>query len=315
MVSRPSRKQIAFGFIAIAIVGAISLFAYNKRDLPAQNTTYLASGSALDLAVLDGIVNADKDYPKKDDGIVKAVVVPHHLVASKSIALGIKAMASSSLNRVVIISPDHFFRCQKMLCTTDGNFESFFGKTTISKQDVEELKKSEDVVESSELFSNEHGIYTIVPFIKHYIPNAKIVPIVVSQNGTGSEQDRTKILKLLKTLLSKNGVGLVISSDFSHYLPLKESDQIDVKTQNSFCSGNSQEILTLKNPEQSDCPLCLWILEQTAKELGFWNPNLVIHTNSANLMNDTSVKETTSHFTFTLLATDTTNSCPIMKND
>ena len=50
---------------------------------------------------------------------------------------------------------------------------------------------------------------------------------------------------------------------------------MDRKTQNSFCSGNSQEILNLHNPNQSDCPLCLWILEQEAKELGFWNPNII----------------------------------------
>ena len=188
-------------------------------------------------------------------------------------------------------------------------FSSFFGTTTISDINVSDLEKNSDLVADSDLFKNEHGIYTIVPFIKHYIPEAQIIPIAISQKNRGSKQSRSEILKLLKPLLLQKDVALVISSDFSHYLPLAESNQMDAKTQKSFCSGNSDEILKLQNPNQSDCPMCLWVLEQEAKDLGFWNPSLISHTNSANLMHDISAKETTSHFTFVLSTLPISGSC------
>ncbi|MFA6521814.1 MAG: AmmeMemoRadiSam system protein B [Candidatus Gracilibacteria bacterium] len=257
---------------------------------------YSVTGNALDLAVLDGIVLAGKNISNEGGGITKAVVVPHHLVASKSIALGIKALTASSPRLVIVISPDHFSRCPKLICATKGSYKTYFGDVFTSKEEVIGLEKS-DLVADSNLFGDEHGIFNIMPFIKYYLPEAQVVSMVISQNGRGTEQERSEILELLKPLLTKKDTALVISSDFSHYLALTESNEMDKKTQNSFCSGNSQEILALQNPSQNDCPLCLWILEQEAKKLGFWNPRIVAHTNSADLLRDTSVKETTSHFT------------------
>ena len=284
----------------------------NKKD-----RIYSATNNTLDLAVLDGIMQADRDSKTKfSSSFVKAVVVPHHLVASKSIALGIKALVPLDPKLIIILSPDHFFHCPKLLCTSAGSYKTFFGDTYISDKDVGELEKDSDIVADSTLFTGEHGIFAVVPFVKYYMPDAKIIPIAISQKGRGSEISRANILKLLKPFLENKDVGLVISSDFSHYLPLIESNNMDTKTQNSFCSGNVEEILNLKNPSQSDCPLCLWIMEQEAKELGFWNPNLVAHTNSANLLHDTSFDKTTSHFTFTLSSEKSTlDICPLIINN
>ena len=121
------------------------------------------------------------------------------------------------------------------------------------------------------------------------------------------------MISVLNNILSDKNVSLVISSDFSHYLPLAAAEQEDILTQNSFCSGNSQEILNLKNPAQSDCPLCLWLLEQEAKKLDFWYPNLINHNNSADLLKDYSTKETTSHFTFSFSDSATSTNCLIIK--
>lgn len=303
MVPRTHGKQITvFSGLIIVIIFAYYLFDQQIQKGP----VYSANSDSLNMAVLDGIVAANISNSSEID--TKAIIVPHHLVTSKSIALGVKALASSTPPTVVIISPDHFENCPKLVCTTKGSYQTFFGDVFIANKEVDQLTKSK-LVGISELFTEEHGIYSIVPFVKYYIPNAKIIPIVISQKSKGTEADRSEIIKLLKSILIQ-GSALIISSDFSHYLVLKEADKMDEKTQNSFCSGNDQEILNLKNPSQSDCPLCLWILEQEAKQLGFWNPILVSHTNSAKLLNNSEVKETTSHFTY-ILSTESTGNCPI----
>ena len=297
MVPRTSRQQIVIGLVLIGSVIVLGLILGSRTISKSSDPVYSASADDLDLAILDGIVGADKDF--KSVTAIKAVVVPHHLVASKSIALGVKELASSTPKIVIVISPDHYARCSKLLCTTKGSYKTFFGNVGIEENIVSDLEKS-DLVSSSDLFKEEHGVYTIVPYIKHYIPEAKIVPIAISQKTRGSEESRIEVLKLLQPLLSRKDVALVISSDFSHYLPLAQTKEKDIETQGSFCSGNSDEILKLENPSQSDCPLCLWVLEQEAENLGFWNPVLLAHTNSAELMHDTSAKELTSHFAFAL---------------
>lgn len=312
MVPRTSRQQIVVGLALIGSLIILGLILGSGTISKSPDPVYSASADDLDLAVLDGIVGADKDF--KQVSATKAIIVPHHLVASKSIALGIKNLASSTPKIVIVISPDHYARCPKLLCTSKGSYQTFFGDVSIDENTVKDLEKS-NLVSSSELFKEEHGVYTIVPYIKHYLPEAKIVPIAISQNTRGSEESRAEVLKLLRPLLSRKDVALVISSDFSHYLPLAETKQKDSKTQSSFCSGNSSEILNLENPSQSDCPLCLWVLEQEAEKLGFWNPALLAHTNSAELMHDTSAKELTSHFAFALSSQSVpSGSCPIPTN-
>lgn len=184
-----------------------------------------------------------------------------------------------------------------MICTTEGSYKTFFGDVAIDTGIVAELERS-GLVARSGLFEDEHGVYTIAPYIKHYLPDAEIVPVAISQKSMGSEAVRNEIRDLLGPLLERKDVALVVSSDFSHYLPLAETEEMDRKTQASLCSGEGTEILGLQNPSQSDCPLCLWILEQEAQALGFWNPTLLAHTNSAELMRDASAKELTSHFAF-----------------
>ena len=298
MVSRSARYKIAAAVLAVACVFT-GVLAVRSAISAASVRVYAASNAQLDLAVVDGIAKADRATSTPAAGPVRAVVVPHHMVAAEAIALGIKALVPSAPRTVVVISPDHFGHCLAMVCTTQGSYHTFFGNADISEPDVAELLRHTDFVASSDLFTEEHGVYSIVPFIKHYLPDAKIAPIAVSY-GRGNEKERADMVSALRALLQQKDVALVISSDFSHYLPLAEADAMDRQTQAAFCSGSADEILRFRNPDQSDCPLCLWLLREEA-ELGvFWNPTLLWHSNSATLLGDATVKSTTSHFVFEL---------------
>ncbi len=296
MVSRTTGyKIIPALIIGICIIVTPFFFVKEKRS----DLLYIATASDLDFAVVDGIVKVNKNSKYTTNETIKAVIVPHHLVATEAIAAGIKSLATKKRRIVLVISPDHFGGCPKLICTTNGVYKTFFGDISIDSKIVKQLIGHKNIVDVSNLFINEHGIYSIVPYIKHYLPEATIVPIVISQKGRGTYESRKDMLAMLDTLVTRNDVLLVVSSDFSHYLPIEEADIYDKETQASFCSGNSNEILTLKNPSQSDCPLCLWVLQEEAKKNNFWKPQIIWHSNSANLLHDVSVKETTSHFTFT----------------
>ena len=89
---------------------------------------------------------------------------------------------------------------------------------------------------------------------------------------------------------------LMVSSDFSHYLSLNKADEMDEKTAKTIFSKDLKGIAALQNPSQSDCPNCLWILGSIADKENFYNPSVVMHTNSARILDDEKVSETTSHF-------------------
>ena len=316
MVPRAFRNKVIVLGVALlfffVLVGAFGVYKTRTDFLQVKGSDYSAADHALDLAVLDGIVKASHSVVSDKDSVgIKAVIVPHHLVAGESIALGIQMLASSSPKIIVVLSPDHFGQCSTLLCTTRGRFETFFGNVVVDEKSVITLLHSSDIIQESTLFKKEHGIYTILPFIKHYIPQALIVPVVISQNGRGTKADREEMKRILELLVSRKDVALVVSTDFSHYLPLVESNMMDSKTQNSFCSGNEAELVLLNNPKQSDCPLCLWFAEQEAKHLGFWNPHIIAHTNSATILHDISVKETTSHFAIALSSSVLNTFCPV----
>ncbi len=302
------KKKRVFVLLAIAFAVA-GIVIINLSISDTASPVYSATNDALDLAIADGLKQADKEAGVKADVGIRAVIVPHHLVATKAIALGIKALAQSGAKRVVIISPDHFFQCKKMLCTTDGEFTTFFGDALISQEGADILLSNRNLVDKSNLFRDEHGIYTIVPFVRYYLPNAKVVPIVVSQKTIGDANLRAEILGTLKKLFVDKDTVIVISSDFSHYLPLADANDMDVKTIKSFCGGKGDEVLGLNNPSQSDCPLCLWIAMHEAVAGGFWNPRLIWHSNSANLLHDTSVASTTSHITLLLTSSNPSGGC------
>ncbi|MEI6190990.1 MAG: AmmeMemoRadiSam system protein B [bacterium] len=312
MVPGTPRQKIISGFIFICLI-LVLIFYFGLFQKTQNIIVYGATNNQIDLSVVSGIAMADREESAIKSGAVRAVIIPHHLIDAKSVALGIKDLSLSSPQKIIIISPDHFAKCPKLMCTTKGIFQTFFGDVIINNESVEYLEKFSDIVVDSNLFSEEHGIYGIVPFIKHYVPKAEIIPIVISQKGMGDQITRSRMISVLNNILSDKNVSLVISSDFSHYLPLAAAEQEDILTQNSFCSGNSQEILNLKNPAQSDCPLCLWLLEQEAKKLDFWYPNLINHNNSADLLKDYSTKETTSHFTFSFSDSATSTNCLIIK--
>jgi AmmeMemoRadiSam system protein B len=67
----------------------------------------------------------------------------------------------------------------------------------------------------------EHSTETQMPFIRHYLPDAKVVEIVYG------EQDPFALGQMCDTILSDPQNAIVISTDLSHYYPLQKAHIID----------------------------------------------------------------------------------------
>ena len=79
-----------------------------------------------------------------------------------------------------------------------------------------------DVVSlQSDLWFQEHGIFIHTPFLKHYFPQAKFVPILAKMLTTDQEfESFEKLGQVLAGVLPEDAL-VVASVDFSHYqIPL-----------------------------------------------------------------------------------------------
>lgn len=289
LVSRPYLTVIG---VIIALSACVVVYVLRQTS-----PYYIVHDSAFDGAVVNGVTSLARkhtDFSKQD---ARIIVVPHHLVAHTAIAEGVARIATRypDTRRVIVISPDHFKRCATFACTSYGTFGTFFGDIPIDGHAIRQLVRN-SLFTTSELFHKEHGVYTIVPFVRHYLPRASVVPIVISVDEPRHSEERIAFAAVMESLLKDPNTVVIFSTDFSHYLPLPDAELMDLDTKTALCAQRLEYIRRLRNPAQSDCPLCLWLATTLAAGQKTPHPYFFAHSNSAVLLNDTRVPETTSHF-------------------
>ncbi len=296
---------------AVLGVGALGFILVRSRQMHLtvlnRSTNSVATGASGNLLsvvypntyddpqpFIQGLYAADHRASLPVHPRIRAVIVPHHLVASASIAAGIRALRGEHFSRIILLSPDHFHQCRTVLCTVNATYHTFFGDVSASRDVVAELSSSSLVTIQPDLFKREHGIFAVVPFVAHDFPGVPVTPIAMSQDLPW-RSDETALSHLFDHLINRQTI-LIVSSDFSHYLSLPQAQQMDAQTQKTIASRNVDAIARLQDPAQSDCPGCLWTLASLASQQQFYHPVVLMHTNSATLLHDSTVPKTTSHF-------------------
>jgi poly-gamma-glutamate synthesis protein (capsule biosynthesis protein) len=100
-------------------------------------------------------------------------------------------------------------------------------------------------------FRGEHGIYVLVPFIKKFFPNAKIIPLVLNMGIKADD-----FVALGKKLQNKNSI-LIVSSDFSHEASAQTASIQDKKSVEIFKNLSQKNFDGLNN----DCKQCIAVLQ------------------------------------------------------
>lgn len=230
------------------------------------------------------------DYPPSNMRL-SGITVPHHLLADRLVALGFRAASGFSYKRIVILTPDHFRQTDKPFATTQRGFETVEGTVVTDKQAVGQLLGAGDWIEESCLFDKDHGIRAMLPFVKHYFPDAVIVPVAVSIRASRADWDR--MADALAPLVDRD-VLIVESTDFSHYLPQHESRRFDQQTLNVLASGSLDAIAALDQPLHADSVGALYIQTKLQKAIFSAAPLVIANENSQQYFKD-YVAETTSY--------------------
>ncbi len=230
---------------------------------------------------------------KSDD--VTGLTVPHHLLVKDTIADLYFSISENKYDNVVILSPDHFFAGDTPFSTTTKDFETVFGVLIVNKQLIQTVIGQNPLITESDMFKREHGIHAQTPFIKYWYPDAKIIPIASKINTT--KQDLDSLFQTLSAVLPKEKTLIIQSTDFSHYLPLEEADQMDAETILAIKSGDPEEILKLTQPDHIDSVASQYLQLRLQKEFFNTHTILINRTNSAHFAGH-DVSETTSYITY-----------------
>jgi len=249
-------KKIVLGIILLtAAITAVSYLLFCKKiGIEEPSSKIFLASMYNDLKTYEDIFAKLPQNPEKIG--VKAGIISHHFLAKDLIAEFYNKTRNENTSTIFLVSPDHynhFFASGVLAYTSKANWKTPFGDLESNQKIINSLTKEGIVEIDNSMLGLEHGIYTEIPFIKKFFPNAKIVALVVDLN---SDYNDFKALGEELNGLADESAILIVSSDFSHNLASGEALIKDKTSINSLKDLNSENISKVT----SDCKQCLSVL-------------------------------------------------------
>lgn len=285
-------------FLVLLLAGIIIIFVEkNPSKKPvSENLNYLKVSNIHPLmfyekdAFYNGVEKARKAN-KEFDYKVNGGIIPHHLFPSFIIADFFSRLKKQNPKNIIIVGPNHFERGDSKILTSLYNWETPFGIVEPESKIVSKLINDGYAKQDEVNFPKDHAVAGILPFIKYYLPESKIIPLLLS--GFMSENETSKLSQALKAYMDKDTI-IISAVDFSHYLNSKQAQDKDELTLTALKNFDYRTIFKL-NSDYLDSPSSIALVMMLMQELKTTNMEVLQHTNSGELQRNDNI-ETTSYF-------------------
>jgi AmmeMemoRadiSam system protein B len=221
---------------------------------------------------------------------ITGITVPHHLLAADLVAEAFARISTQGCRRIIILSPDHFSRTQTPFAVARRNFQTALGPLAIDEAAVQQLLQNPSV-SASNLFSHEHGVQALLPFLAYHFPQAKILALAISSSAKQPEWDA--LAQTLAPLLTPETL-IIQSTDFSHYLTAAEAKQRDQETLRVLSGGDPEGVLGLQEPEHLDSRAAQYLQMRLQSQVFQARPTVFANRNSQEYTSE-PVARTTSY--------------------
>ncbi len=273
MFARFALPAVVAGCVAVLLTGCgmsradSGAITQNARPRSAQTLPLETGVFATPERVRASMIEAKPDR----DGCVayRAGVVNHHALADDLLADFFRRLAvcRPDLERVIILSPDHFHAGITSLSTHTADYRTESGLIHADVTTTERLLEALPFVrQNNVLFEREHGIGALIPFLHVATPQARYVAIAVSPNITQSDAEQATVW--LKEAMAVPGTFVLVSSDMSHYLTEAQALANDQETLAAF-SQNTIPFFWNARDTHTDSGRSLWMV-QKALEKSTW---------------------------------------------
>ena len=296
-------KKLPLLLFILPLVG-IFWVALNKNNLPVKTEPKNSSGVSTSQTNLPThpLVFFDKDtfyagieQSKKENksfaNRVSGGIIPHHLFPGFIITDFFSRLSKQGPKTIILIGPNHYERGEYKVLSSLYGWETPFGVVEPKEQLIQELVKNKLIKIDEANLPKDHAVAGIMPFVKYYLPDTKVVPLLLS--GFMTEEDIRMLSKSLSQYLTEDTI-IIAAVDFSHYLTNPQAQEKDKITSELMKSFDYKQMLSLNN-EYLDSPPSIATLLMTMQSLGTTKMELLYHTNSGEMQKNNSV-ETTSYF-------------------
>ncbi len=209
----------------------------------------------------------------------KAVIVPHagYIYSGSTANLAYSALSGTSLERFVIIAPSHKYAYDGVSLCEFSSYATPFGEIKADLDLAHYLRKRHNL-ECYPQAHAEHSSETQLPFLKHYKPNSKVLELIYSNSSV------ELLACIIEDLLLLGDVGIIISTDLSHFYTLDEAKKLDQNCLDAIANLDEQSL-------RSKCEACgtlgVEAMLRVAKKLDL-KPHILNYTTSAEASGDES---------------------------
>jgi len=217
-------------------------------------------------------------------------VVNQHILAAHLIAQQFALSADPKVKTVVLITQNNWSAGLAPIITSRYSWKTPLGDIKPASELVDTLINKKLASEEEEIFTTEHGITGIIPYVANSFPNATVIPLVI-RDGTSDELVDALASELSKLNLSTTAI--IGTIDMSHYLPKYIADAHDRLTVQSI---KEFDYSTLPRLDIDTVPTLRTIMKvaENAHEKSFVQTGGI---NSADIVNDPELLSTTSYIT------------------
>jgi AmmeMemoRadiSam system protein B/AmmeMemoRadiSam system protein A len=189
---------------------------------------------------------------------------------------------------VVVIAPSHRAYFKGVSVYDRGGYRTPLGVVPLDRELVAALKQRESRISYvAKAHSQEHSLEIQLPFIQVVMPEGKLVPLVMGDQGFDTCQ---WLAQALAHCIKDKSVVVVASSDLSHFHPYNEAkilDQVVVDRVNEFDpQGLSNDLAGGKCEACGGGPMVTAML--LARELGANKSRVLHYANSGDVTGDRS---------------------------
>lgn len=249
-----------------------------------------------DWRFLQAVKSAENKHYQADHKIAGGIV-PHHLLASDLIADFFQKLNLQKPHVVILLGPNHPEAGNFIALTSEQAWQTPSGLVEPELGVIRALEEKKLVKIDEPVLGQEHSVADLMPFLKYYLPDATVVPIILSHSMSAQEADR---LAEALTAVRNDGTVMVSSVDFSHYLSAPQAARNDELTWDLIKKLDWQNILRLGN-DYLDSPPSIAALLMAMQKIQVSNVKLLRHANSTDfLANQEEGRGTTSYFTIEL---------------
>jgi hypothetical protein len=224
-------------------------------------------------------------------GDFACVVSPHagYEYSGRTAAFAVNSLRPAKT--FVVLGPNHNVLGREFSVMASGEWVTPLGSIKIDSELAGEMEQCGILEEDELAHAHEHSVEVQLPFLQHRFRNFRFVPISIA-NIDYSDDFLRKCVSLGKHIAKtiKGGpIGVIASSDFSHYLPVKIAERKDAKAIEKITKLDVAGFFrALEDTGASVCgygPIA--VVMSAAKAMGM-RAKVINHTNSGDATGDYS---------------------------